>query len=106
MWRKIPKGMCATLLRNSFTGSHRVSGANFFDPLVTWAVKEFCMAVFNGTPKSLGYIPQDRSEKVQFLIDGVDRYNPDNVFTFEDYLAQQCQDGTYDSLSNLALLKL
>ncbi|ODQ56389.1 putative eukaryotic translation initiation factor 3 subunit EifCk [Saitoella complicata NRRL Y-17804] len=50
--------------------------------------------------------PECRSDLIQSLVDGVDRYNPDNVTVFEDYLAQQCQDGTYDCLANLALLKL
>ncbi|BFZ59226.1 Golgi transport complex subunit 3 [Saitoella coloradoensis] len=54
----------------------------------------------------LGERPECRSDLIQSLVDGVDRYNPDNVTVFEDYLAQQCQDGTYDCLANLALLKL
>lgn len=49
---------------------------------------------------------QNRPEVIQSLIDGVDRYNPDNVTILEDYLVQQLQNEQYDCLANLAILKL
>jgi len=55
---------------------------------------------------SLANAPPIRTEEIQALIDGVDRYNPDNIVVFEEYLSQQCQSGSYDCLANLALLKL
>src|SRR5947208_3277514 len=50
--------------------------------------------------------PSSRSEVIQQLIDGVDRYNPDNVSILEEYLATQCQNEEYDLMANLAILKL
>ncbi|RHZ79806.1 hypothetical protein Glove_140g90 [Diversispora epigaea] len=51
-------------------------------------------------------IPVTRTDIVQSLIDGVDRYNPDNVSILEDYLGQQLQNEEYDLMANLAILKL
>jgi len=50
--------------------------------------------------------PSSRPEVIQQLIDGVDRYNPDNVSILEEYLAAQCQTEEYDLMANLAILKL
>ncbi|SAM07987.1 hypothetical protein [Absidia glauca] len=48
----------------------------------------------------------DRPEKIQTLIDGVERYNPENVTVLEQYLDTQCQSGSYDLMANLAILKV
>ncbi|KAG8869440.1 hypothetical protein FRB98_002553 [Tulasnella sp. 332] len=40
------------------------------------------------------------------LVEGVDRYNPQNVEILEDYLNHQMREGEYDCLANLAILKL
>ena len=50
--------------------------------------------------------PTSRPEVIQSLIDGVDRYNPDNVSILEEYLATQCSNREVDALANLAILKL
>ncbi|CAO3573257.1 unnamed protein product [Mortierella alpina] len=50
--------------------------------------------------------PANRSEVIQSLIDGVDRYNPDNVSILEEYLASQCTSRECDAMANLAILKL
>ncbi|KAN0063971.1 hypothetical protein ACQY0O_003577 [Thecaphora frezii] len=50
--------------------------------------------------------PQSRPEHIEQLISGVDRYNPQNLDVLHDYLAQQLDNGTYDLLANLAILKL
>ncbi|KAG4300853.1 hypothetical protein PCANB_002797 [Pneumocystis canis] len=55
---------------------------------------------------SIAAIPSSRSSVIQHLIDGVDRYNPQNAPLLEEYLAQQCKNGTYDCMANLAILKL
>ncbi|CAG8633640.1 17128_t:CDS:2 [Dentiscutata erythropus] len=51
-------------------------------------------------------IPTSRPEIIQSLIDGVDRYNPDNVSILEEYLGTQLQTEDYDLMANLAILKL
>ncbi|CAG8557607.1 9130_t:CDS:2 [Ambispora leptoticha] len=51
-------------------------------------------------------IPASRPEIIQSLIDGVDRYNPDNVSILEEYLTTQLQNEEYDLMANLAILKL
>ena len=56
------------------------------------------------TPSPL--FPPSRPEIIQSLIDGVDRYNPDNVSILEEYLATQLQNEEYDLMANLAILKL
>ncbi|KAG0046590.1 hypothetical protein BGZ83_008249 [Gryganskiella cystojenkinii] len=50
--------------------------------------------------------PSTRPEVIQSLIDGVDRYNPDNVSILEEYLATQCANKECDAMANLAILKL
>ncbi|SPC66225.1 Eukaryotic translation initiation factor 3 subunit K [Ustilago sp. UG-2017b] len=50
--------------------------------------------------------PSSRPEHIEQLISGVDRYNPQNLDVLHDYLAQQLDDGSYDLLANLAILKL
>ncbi|KAG0210034.1 hypothetical protein BGX28_009710 [Mortierella sp. GBA30] len=50
--------------------------------------------------------PSSRPEVIQSLIDGVDRYNPDNVSILEEYLAAQCTNKECDAMANLAILKL
>lgn len=55
---------------------------------------------------SIAAIPPSRTNIIQYLIDGVDRYNPQNAPLLEEYLIQQCQNGTYDCMANLAILKL
>lgn len=59
----------------------------------------FAMARVSNTPAS-------RPEVIQSLIDGVDRYNPDNVSILEEYLATQCTNKECDAMANLAILKL
>ncbi|RIB10577.1 armadillo-type protein [Gigaspora rosea] len=51
-------------------------------------------------------IPASRPEIIQSLIDGVDRYNPDNVSILEEYLGTQLNTEDYDLMANLAILKL
>jgi translation initiation factor 3 subunit K len=55
-------------------------------------------------PSSLA--PPIRPELIKSLIDGVDRYNPENVSILEEYLITQMQTGEYDLMANLAILKL
>ncbi|KAF9535853.1 armadillo-type protein [Crepidotus variabilis] len=50
--------------------------------------------------------PPTRSEIIENLVSGVDRYNPANVSILEDYLYHQLRTGEYDCLANLAILKL
>ncbi|WVQ80520.1 eukaryotic translation initiation factor 3 subunit K [Cryptococcus sp. DSM 104549] len=52
------------------------------------------------------HTPSTRPELIHELIHGVDRYNPTNLPLMEEYLGTQLQDGTYDLLANLAILKL
>jgi hypothetical protein len=40
------------------------------------------------------------------LISGVQRYDPASAAVLEEYLSAQIKDDTYDSMANLALLKL
>ncbi|RGB32063.1 armadillo-type protein [Rhizophagus diaphanus] len=56
------------------------------------------------TPSPLN--PSFRPDVIQSLIDGVDRYNPDNVSILEEYLSTQLQNEEYDLMANLAILKL
>ncbi|KAF2155185.1 ARM repeat-containing protein [Myriangium duriaei CBS 260.36] len=51
------------------------------------------------------YAP-DRPEHIDAILNGLDRYNPETTSVFQDYVAQQCENQTYDSYANLALLKL
>ncbi|KIJ68262.1 hypothetical protein HYDPIDRAFT_179442 [Hydnomerulius pinastri MD-312] len=50
--------------------------------------------------------PSTRTELIENLVSGVDRYNPSNVGILEDYLYYQIRSGGYDCLANLAILKL
>ncbi|CCX16454.1 armadillo-type protein [Pyronema domesticum] len=47
-----------------------------------------------------------RPEHIDAYLSGLDRYNPETVSTFQDYVQLQCENQTYDAMSNLALLKL
>ena len=44
--------------------------------------------------------------KVASMLKGVDRYNPQNIPTLEDYVNLQAREYGYDLEANLALLKL
>ena len=48
----------------------------------------------------------ERPQTIQTMIDGVERYNPENTEVLEEYLASQCKNGEYDLVANLVLLKL
>jgi len=50
--------------------------------------------------------PPARTEIIENLVSGVDRYNPANVNILEDYLFHQLRAEQYDCLANLAILKL
>ena len=49
---------------------------------------------------------QERPQNIDEILNGLDRYNPETTGIFQDYIAQQCEDRTYDCYANLALLKL
>jgi len=51
------------------------------------------------------YAPE-RPENIDQILNGLDRYNPETTTIFQEYVAQQCADQTYDCYANLALLKL
>ncbi|WPG97876.1 eukaryotic translation initiation factor 3 subunit K [Acrodontium crateriforme] len=51
------------------------------------------------------YCP-DRPENIDAILNGLDRYNPETTTVFQEYVAQQCENQTFDSYANLALLKL
>lgn len=52
-------------------------------------------------------LPLDsRPEHIENILGGLDRYNPETVSIFQDYVQFQCENRTYDCLANLALLKL
>lgn len=50
--------------------------------------------------------PSTRPDDINTLLEGLDRYNVDNLSLFQAYVATQCQNGTFDIEANLALLKL
>ncbi|KAJ7225801.1 armadillo-type protein [Mycena pura] len=50
--------------------------------------------------------PPTRTELIEDLVSGVDRYNPSNLSILEDYLYHQIRSQEYDCLANLAILKL
>jgi len=50
--------------------------------------------------------PPTRTDLIENLVSGVDRYNPSNVGILEDYLYHQIRSQEYDCLANLAILKL
>ena len=47
-----------------------------------------------------------RPENIEAILNGLDRYNPETTSVFQEYVAQQCGNQTYDAYANLALLKL
>ncbi|KAF3078116.1 hypothetical protein TWF569_003993 [Orbilia oligospora] len=49
---------------------------------------------------------EERPEHITAILNGLDRYNPETTTIFQEYVAQQCEDSTYDCYANLALLKL
>lgn len=51
------------------------------------------------------YSPE-RPENIDTILNGLDRYNPETTNVFQDYVALQCENQTYDCYANLALLKL
>ena len=51
------------------------------------------------------YCP-DRPENIDAILNGLDRYNPETTSIFQEYVAQQCENQTYDCYANLVLLKL
>lgn len=50
--------------------------------------------------------PSSRPADINTLLEGLDRYNVENLSLLQAYVAQQCQEGTFDIEANLALLKL
>ncbi|KDN52936.1 ARM repeat-containing protein [Tilletiaria anomala UBC 951] len=50
--------------------------------------------------------PSTRPQHIDQLINGVDRYNPQNLEVLHQYIGQQLDHGGYDCLANLAILKL
>ena len=48
----------------------------------------------------------DRPANIHDILNGLDRYNPETTGVFQDYVAAQCEERTYDCYANLALLKL
>ncbi|KDQ16599.1 hypothetical protein BOTBODRAFT_30521 [Botryobasidium botryosum FD-172 SS1] len=59
------------------------------------------------SPSSAQWVkPATRTELIDQLVDGVDRYNPSNLGLLEDYLYHQIREKEYDCLANLAILKL
>ncbi|KAI9654715.1 MAG: hypothetical protein M1831_005302 [Alyxoria varia] len=48
----------------------------------------------------------ERPEHIDTILNGLDRYNPETTTTFEQYVAQQAENQSYDCYANLALLKL
>lgn len=57
-------------------------------------------------PTSSWVCPPERTEIIENLVSGVDRYNPSNIGILEDYLYHQTRSEEYDCLANLAILKL
>ncbi|KAI5835882.1 ARM repeat-containing protein [Schizophyllum commune Tattone D] len=55
---------------------------------------------------STWHTPATRTELIENLVSGVDRYNPSNVGILEDYLYHQIRSQEYDCMANLAILKL
>jgi len=55
--------------------------------------------------QAFDYAPE-RPEHIDAILNGLDRYNPETTAVFQEYVAQQCENQTYDAYANLALLKL
>ncbi|XP_064622856.1 eukaryotic translation initiation factor 3 subunit K-like [Lineus longissimus] len=53
-----------------------------------------------------GKMAEAMRANVAALLQGIDRYNPENLATLERYIEMQCRDNTYDLEANLAVLKL
>ena len=51
-------------------------------------------------------VAPERPESIETILNGLDRYNPETTTIFQQYVAEQCENQTYDSYANLALLKL
>lgn len=49
---------------------------------------------------------ETRPAHIDAILNGLDRYNPETTTVFQDYVAQQCEDRTFDCYANVALLKL
>ncbi|KAJ5748871.1 uncharacterized protein N7511_010567 [Penicillium nucicola] len=49
---------------------------------------------------------ESRPANIEAILSGLDRYNPETTTVFQDYVAQQCEDQSFDCYANLALLKL
>jgi hypothetical protein len=49
---------------------------------------------------------ETRPAHIEAILNGLDRYNPETTTVFQDYVALQCEDRTFDCYANLALLKL
>lgn len=49
---------------------------------------------------------ETRPAHIEAILSGLDRYNPETTTVFQDYVAQQCEERTFDCYANLALLKL
>jgi translation initiation factor 3 subunit K len=47
-----------------------------------------------------------RAEEIAVTNQGIDRYNPNNIFELKDYLDLQIKENKYDKEANLSLLKL
>ena len=47
-----------------------------------------------------------RPAAIEGILNGLDRYNPETTITLQEYVAQQCEERTFDCYANLALLKL
>lgn len=63
----------------------------------------FC---YNNNNLTIKMAPVQRPENIATMINGVERYNPENVNVLEEYLSKQCESGDYDLEANLAILKL
>lgn len=50
--------------------------------------------------------PQERTDDINNIISGLERYNPEAVGALEDYLRYQCENKFTDSNANRVLLKL
>lgn len=47
-----------------------------------------------------------RPPHIDAILNGLDRYNPETTTIFQDYVANQCEEKTFDAYACLALLKL
>uniref|UniRef100_A0A1B6EA03 Eukaryotic translation initiation factor 3 subunit K n=1 Tax=Clastoptera arizonana TaxID=38151 RepID=A0A1B6EA03_9HEMI len=50
--------------------------------------------------------PEAMKQTVEGMLTGIERYNPENLKTLENYVDVQTQENTYDLEANLAVLKL